>query len=332
MLHTLRKTSNAQTTLHTLHTFSLYQRSFVNKTVRVIDFHDFRSISFLVACLCSEPWAPVGSLIVRRSLVDNRTCVLLAQALVNDASQLYSINLNTNDIGNAGAQMLMDALASNSKLAELNLSYNNLGRATKCGDVCGGLRRNTTLKTLTVSYNGITGAFMESLCDMIAENTGITDLQLAYNEITDEDMRFLSAALLRNTSVTKLGLAGNKIADAGAIYLAEVLKRNDTLVSVSLRNNFITDVGLEALADGLKTNADTFREIHVEDALSKQFPCEPQENLDAHDGYVKLMSALRELKETTHWGSIALAVVNMRLFPDTQTLSKDIAPLIMRYV
>jgi hypothetical protein len=44
------------------------------------------------------------------------------------------------------------------------------------------------------------------------------------------------------------------------------------------------------------------------------------------------MSALRELKETTHWGSIALAVVNMRLFPDTQTLSKDIAPLIMRYV
>jgi hypothetical protein len=86
-------------------------------------------------------------------------------------------SLNENLLGPEGAQMLADALATNTHLAQLYLFRNKLGD-TGAAHMARLLRRNTALRGLHLAYNGIGAAGGTALGQSLAGNTQLTSLNL----------------------------------------------------------------------------------------------------------------------------------------------------------
>ena len=101
----------------------------------------------------------------------------------NDAS-LTILGLNSNQIGNAGASALADALRVNTSLTELNLYNNQIGDAgaTALADA---LKLNTSLTTLNLNSNQIGDDGASALADALKTNTNLTILSLYSNQIGD---------------------------------------------------------------------------------------------------------------------------------------------------
>ena len=142
-------------------------------------------------------------------------------------TQLTSLNLRGNKIGDAGAV----SLAGLSQLTSLNLAHNKIGTAGATA-----LAALTQLTFLDLSCNWIGAAGATALAAL----TQLTSLDLSWNVIDDAGATALAAL----TQLTSLNLAHNQIGTAGATALAALTQ----LTSLDLRSNQIGNTGAAALA------------------------------------------------------------------------------------
>eukprot|EP00300_Choanocystis_sp_HF-7_P024032 c25427_g1_i1.p1 GENE.c25427_g1_i1~~c25427_g1_i1.p1 ORF type:complete len:563 (+),score=99.88 c25427_g1_i1:37-1725(+) len=132
------------------------------------------------------------------------------------------------------------------------------------------LRRNTSLKELSLSESGLGPNGARALADALRANTSLTALVLPDNIIGDEGVHAIAAALQTNNqlAITFLDLRSNDIGDQGAQQLAAALRVNTTLSTVWLENNRIQDQGAMALLDMLQQNQ-TLRQLdHYDNQIS----------------------------------------------------------------
>lgn len=136
-------------------------------------------------------------------------------------------------------------------LTALRLSGNELGDAgaAKLGEA---LAKNKHVKQVFLWGNAIGDAGAASLAAAVAASPCIESLGLWGNAIGDTGAEALSAAVIKSKTLNSVDLGCNAIGDKGATAVCAALVASETLKEVQLRYNSITDVGAAELATAFK--------------------------------------------------------------------------------
>lgn len=177
-------------------------------------------------------------------------CWALADALMMGANtSLLSLQLDINpSLGDAGALQLCEGLRSNSSLTKLQLSYCEVGAdgAAALAEVLS--MPTCALKSLDVSGNRLGSEGMLSLVSGLASNTKLEELNLADNNIgatldssaSEDAMAALGDALVSPTCpLAVVDLTLNSIEAAAAELLVQYLGSDNTKV-----RGFLVDASL----------------------------------------------------------------------------------------
>ncbi|XP_004346727.1 hypothetical protein CAOG_05042 [Capsaspora owczarzaki ATCC 30864] len=116
------------------------------------------------------------------------------------------------------------------------------------------LKVNTTLTQFGMGTNQIGDAGATAIAEALKVNGKLYWVELEDNQIGDAGAQAIAEALRVNTTLKYLILYANRIGDAGAQAIAEALKVNKTLTSLRLSKNQIGDAGAQAIAEALKVN------------------------------------------------------------------------------
>ena len=143
---------------------------------------------------------------------------------------------------------------STGKVESLILRSNELNDATALS-LSNALRHNTTLKSLSLCSNRVITnagwvALSTSLCGIMLEK-----LDISYNSIGDIEINALTNALENNFSLRELSLSGNLIGDIGVTAISTVLRHpNSTLEKLDISVNSISDIGMNSITNALVNN------------------------------------------------------------------------------
>ena len=196
-------------------------------------------------------------------LYDNNlgsSAFIILQALCT-ISSLKVLNINNNQIGKAGGEVLVSVIKNNTGLRELNISNSNIQNSVM--KISEALQGNTTIDTLNLSNNNL------RQCDKLAiSDNSLTELQL-HNNLQSSLITILKA-LCFTTKLKIFDLYGNIITKEAGNLLAYVLSRNTNLQGLSLNLLTAPLKVTEALQNLSALQSLTFDTCNVsEDAESK---------------------------------------------------------------
>nr|AAP92143.1 leucine-rich repeat protein N4C [synthetic construct] len=167
-------------------------------------------------------------------------------------ARLEYLDLNWNDLTEAGMKDLASVLRSNPSLRELDLSNNKLGDAGVRLLLQGLLDPGTRLENLDLNESDLTEAGLKDLASVLRSNPSLRELTLSNNKLGDAGVRLLLQGLLDpGTRLEKLDLDQTDLTEAGMKDLASVLRSNPSLRELSLSSNKLGDAGVRLLLQGL---------------------------------------------------------------------------------
>ena len=179
-------------------------------------------------------------------------------------NQVEEIYLGGENLGNAEAKMLADALQSNTSLTYLNLSYNQISDEG-VRVLASALRTHPSLKRLDLQGNQISDEGVKALANGLRTNMKLEYLSLESNQIGDDGVKALARSLQANTILQSLILHSNQIGNEGVKALANALESNTSVEIVSLQSNLIGDEGGRALLNALKVFNGSLTSLHIEE-------------------------------------------------------------------
>eukprot|EP01063_Lacrimia_lanifica_P022643 TRINITY_DN3017_c0_g1_i1.p1 TRINITY_DN3017_c0_g1~~TRINITY_DN3017_c0_g1_i1.p1 ORF type:complete len:440 (+),score=205.66 TRINITY_DN3017_c0_g1_i1:131-1450(+) len=166
--------------------------------------------------------------------------------------QLKTLTLRKNHIGDRDLDKLCDALASNTWLHEIDLSYNELGPAS--GKALGQmLAANMDLRSVKLEWNQLRGPGCFSVInDGLMDNNTIRTVNLAWNGAEEKAGDAFGQCLSKNGSLEEVDLSHNRIGERGATKIAEGLAQNQSLKRLILSFNPLTDNGCAAILTSIR--------------------------------------------------------------------------------
>ncbi|KJE97751.1 hypothetical protein, variant [Capsaspora owczarzaki ATCC 30864] len=175
------------------------------------------------------------------------------RVLYDQVNASESLDLNQEQIGDAGARAIAEALKVNKTLTSLNLGWNQIG-SDGAQEIAEALKVNTTLTKLYLESNEIANAGALAIAEALKVNRTLTELYLRDTRIGGAGAQAIAEALRVNTKLTLLDLEVNQIGDTGAQAIADALKVNTTLTSLTLQGNCIGNVGVQAIDEARNVN------------------------------------------------------------------------------
>ena len=184
--------------------------------------------------------------------ITNACATCIAEAIKVNKT-LTTLDLSFTGISDAGATCIAEAIKVNKTLTNLYLRRNDISDA---GATCiaEAIKVNKTLTTLDLSENRIRDAGATCIAEAIKVNKTLTNLYLSENGISDAGATCIAEAIKVNKTLTTLDLSFTGISDAGATCIAEAIKVNKTLTNLYLRRNDISDAGATCIAEAIKVN------------------------------------------------------------------------------
>ena len=169
-------------------------------------------------------------------------------------------------------ESLARVLAVNSTLEELDISNNNIGDKG-IGHIGIALLTNTTLKMLCIGncvpvvphlYTSTGSNHMNGICTALQKNTTLKTLNVSFCGMSDLVAESLARALEVNSTLEELVIIDKSISDNGMVHIAKSLQKNNTLKFLHVRMEQclyhtgsvtgFTDTGVLTLARGVATN------------------------------------------------------------------------------
>jgi Ran GTPase-activating protein (RanGAP) involved in mRNA processing and transport len=237
--------------------------------------------------------AKITELDIHRIYRDGLPITSLTNALRALGHRLTKLGLRCCPLGRDDARLLRMALYNMSSLQSLVLTDRTL-RRTGLAELAPALYRNTSIKVLDISENVLNDmASAELLRDIIRRNETLTTLNLSWNGSwqTTGAVECIADGLGSNSTLLKIDLSSCALGDNGLSTLARSLgSRNTTLQQLTLKYNYITSAGVGVLLQAMEQNS-----CHITDLDLQRNPIE-------NEGATLLARALGEdtLPNLTH--------------------------------
>ncbi|XP_048018278.1 NACHT, LRR and PYD domains-containing protein 12-like [Megalobrama amblycephala] len=220
-----------------------------------------------IAALLQDKHCQFNTLILNRSSITEKQCVILTSALKSNPSHLRELNLSENKLGDSGVKHLCDVLKdSHCKLDRLRLSDCDM-TDEGCSDVTSALNSNPShLRELNLSWNELGDSGVKNLSDLLMNpQFKLVKLDLSVCSITEKHCVILTSALKSNPShLRELDVNGNKLGNTGVKHLCDVLKDSHCkLERLRLSDCDMTVEGCSDVTSSLKSNPSHLRELNL---------------------------------------------------------------------
>jgi Ran GTPase-activating protein (RanGAP) involved in mRNA processing and transport len=198
----------------------------------------------------------IKTLDLSRNGLDDIESAYVLHELLRHNKTITDICLAENDFGRnaAAARSILEGLRSNTALQQLDLSYCGLGDHGMSLLANALAIRNASMLVLNLYNNQITSVGVRVLVDDNVEAVKtLTKLCLTHNPVRSEGATIMADALGRNAmpSLKQLDLCGCGIDDVGIVALVSALEQNTSLQSLKLTRNQFGKRGFMALAESL---------------------------------------------------------------------------------
>lgn len=161
---------------------------------------------------------------------------------------LRVLDLYANLLGDAGTEVLAEALVAHPTLSVLNLGDNGVGDAGAAALARVLAAPTTALRELRLAKNQIACSGAAALASALAFNLSLGTLDLCFNRLGLGGAEALAGSLVANARLQSLNLEANAIGDEGVCALAAALQCNAALRSLDLSRCQVGDRGAAALA------------------------------------------------------------------------------------
>lgn len=165
-------------------------------------------------------------------------------AALATGTMLKVLDIGSNKLSKRTAVALAQAIPRNLHLTHLCLSWNNFADPGVLYLLPPTLGLSSKLRTLDLSFNGVTDAVAELLGRLLKANTVLTLLDLSHNRLGPATAESLAVALMTNKCLRCLKIGWNALGLAGTLALVKTLEKNNTLSSLRVEN--CTEGGTEA--------------------------------------------------------------------------------------
>ena len=175
-------------------------------------------------------------------------------------SSLVQLNMCNSGITDEAAPALGLVLSSNSKLQEVDISYNNLKAK--------GIRKtfkkldNLNLTKLNISNNAIDENAADMLGKFLSQNKRLKELDVSYNQLHEFGTKALCKRIANLSKLTKLKVGGNDFTHLAANDVAKVLLHNINLEEIDISDNTLLAVGAVSIFSGMN-NIFTLRNVNI---------------------------------------------------------------------
>ena len=197
--------------------------------------------------------------------IGNSGALIISNLLFNNITT-KKLDISLNDISDISA--ICDCLKTNSKLQELNLSYNkiNIESTAKIAEV---IEHNITLQKLNISNCNIPGDRMDAISDSLRNNVTLQELNMSHNNIMFEGASKIAEVILVNAMLLKLDISSCHIPDDGVVVVSESYKNNKTLqeLIISWNNDQVTVNTADPICDLSSKNIDNSGGLIVSNLL-----------------------------------------------------------------
>lgn len=226
---------------------------------------------------------PDGRLDLCKQSLGTVNCLHIVDALRHN-TQVRSLMLGTDAIGDAGAAAVAQLAVDNSSLEILYLGCNNIGQAGAAAlagtlaqaapnisglwlkrnplgtdgalSIAAMLRSNQQLRVLDLVNTDIGATGVHAIVDVLCKaNHGLQSLYLSGNGLGPDSAADLARLLRQAPQIKALYLSVNHLGDDGAIELAAALRSNRSLQSLELASNSIGPAGMQALLEAARVTA-----------------------------------------------------------------------------
>mmetsp|Transcript_13277 Transcript_13277/g.30218 ORF Transcript_13277/g.30218 Transcript_13277/m.30218 type:complete len:659 (+) Transcript_13277:80-2056(+) len=195
------------------------------------------------------------SLQLRGNEISDAGAIKIAEALQTQRS-LLKLDFSDNMLRGAGASGLADTADVHVKLKSLWVGRNRIGDMGAVA-IASSAARHVALQHVDLQANGITDAGAAHMSEACRQpQSALEVLDLGNNGVTEAGAGKLASALEESASLRTLILSGNsKIGDAGAGKLAAALRGSCKLKELDLTSSDIGDAGASLLAQALESNS-----------------------------------------------------------------------------
>ena len=189
----------------------------------------------------------------RQSLIDEDMPIVVQQAVID--KQCMMLRLSYNKITSQGVSILAEVLHNNTTLEGLYIFSNRVGDKGIYSLAQVLAENNSTLKTLSLGWNGITDEGAEYLAEMLKTNRTLSELWLPCNKISDQGVKLLANALIQyNTSLKTLSLDVNEsVSDSSVSFLIDMMNQNQSLDALHMCNCKLSKTGKTKLQEVAKS-------------------------------------------------------------------------------
>ncbi|XP_039863910.1 NACHT, LRR and PYD domains-containing protein 12 [Simochromis diagramma] len=133
-----------------------------------------------------RPGCPLEKLGLTRCELTRPVFEELGSVLKSGTSQLKSLSVGLNKVGDQGVKHLWDAVAHPScLLEELDVEMTQLTNAC-VEDLCTAIRASKTLKKLEMRNNSLTDASIPALVQVMQDSHGMQEMNLKYNDFSED--------------------------------------------------------------------------------------------------------------------------------------------------
>ncbi|XP_076152195.1 NACHT, LRR and PYD domains-containing protein 3-like isoform X3 [Alosa pseudoharengus] len=187
--------------------------------------------------------------------LSEKSCGIVA-AVLQSPNSLTELDLNHNDLGDSGVQLLSKGLSSpNCKLQTLRLAECKLSEKS-CGIVAAVLQSPNSLTELDLSHNDLGDSGVQLLSKGLSSpNFKLQTLRFADCKLTDKSCEIVASVLQSPNSLLQLDLSDNDLGDYGVQLLSKGLSSfNCKIHTLRLSDCLISEKGCGFLASALSSN------------------------------------------------------------------------------
>lgn len=168
--------------------------------------------------------------------IGKHACEYISEILKDDKTELLSLNIAGNFIGDKNFSEICVGISKNSSLLKLNASANELGKISSVilGTI---LRYDKKLKYLDVSKNYFNDDIIKNLLKGLISNSNLESLILNENNLSNASLKNFETTLSVNSTMKEIFLERNLFSNSSSSKFLSIFYKNCNIELISLIGN-----------------------------------------------------------------------------------------------